>query len=138
MMKTKLCIECNLEQTVDSFYKSSRMKDGRQPVCKSCSRLRSKKHYHENKQNYIDRAVNSKRDLYQWLQRIKENQQCQYCGETKYWRLEFHHPDPTVKDGSISRLISDHTSKNKIVAEINKCEIVCRNCHADIHWAPKE
>jgi predicted DNA-binding protein YlxM (UPF0122 family) len=58
---------------------------------------------------------------------------CVKCGYNKYiGALEFHHLDPTVKDFTISN--SGHCrSWEKVKDELDKCILVCSNCHAEIH-----
>jgi predicted DNA-binding protein YlxM (UPF0122 family) len=58
---------------------------------------------------------------------------CVKCGYNKYiGALEFHHLDPTVKDFAISN--SGHCrSWEKVKDELDKCILVCANCHAEIH-----
>ena len=58
---------------------------------------------------------------------------CNRCGYDKCVEaLEFHHKDPAQKDFGISR--SGNTRGwNKIKAELDKCELVCANCHREIH-----
>lgn len=58
---------------------------------------------------------------------------CQRCGYDKYiGALEFHHMDPNEKDFLISR--KGHcTSWEKIKKELDKCILVCANCHREIH-----
>lgn len=58
---------------------------------------------------------------------------CQICGYNKYiGALEFHHVDPNLKDFSIS---TDGFTYGweKIKTEIDKCILVCSNCHKEIH-----
>lgn len=58
---------------------------------------------------------------------------CQKCGYNKsVWALSFHHLDPNEKDFNISR--KGHcTSWSKIKDELDKCILVCNNCHSEIH-----
>lgn len=61
---------------------------------------------------------------------------CQICGYSRsHAALDFHHLDPMEKDFSIS---SRMTSFNAIKAELDKCVLVCANCHREIHdgWHP--
>jgi hypothetical protein len=43
--------------------------------------------------------------------------------------LEFHHLDPKEKDLVISRSMS----WKRIEAELKKCELLCSNCHREVH-----
>lgn len=58
---------------------------------------------------------------------------CQVCGYNRCRSaLEFHHLDPNKKDFGIGA--SGHTrSWEKIKIELNKCIMVCANCHREIH-----
>jgi hypothetical protein len=55
---------------------------------------------------------------------------CSVCGETDPVVLEFHHEGN--KDTEVSRLIGRGASLDALKAEISKCRVVCRNCHARI------
>lgn len=57
---------------------------------------------------------------------------CQRCGYNKCIRaLEFHHTDPTQKDYGISNY--GVLSWEKVKIELDKCILVCANCHREIH-----
>lgn len=56
---------------------------------------------------------------------------CVVCGYKKSSRsLQFHHRDPTQKDFGIG---GKSLSWEKIKNELEKCELVCGNCHGEIH-----
>jgi hypothetical protein len=42
--------------------------------------------------------------------------------------MEFDHRDPSTKRSAVTRMIS-HTSVSRMLAEVDKCDIVCSNCH---------
>lgn len=63
---------------------------------------------------------------------VKKSSKCAACGESESCCLEFHHLDPSKKDGHISHMVR-HWGKARMLAEIAKCVIVCSNCHAKIH-----
>lgn len=58
---------------------------------------------------------------------------CSKCGYNKCIEaLEFHHKNPTEKDFSISR--KGHCrSWARVKNEIEKCDLLCANCHREIH-----
>lgn len=61
-----------------------------------------------------------------------EKRICQICGYNKCMRaLEFHHKDPTQKDFGISRQLNRNIDDLK--AEVDKCILLCSNCHAEEH-----
>ena len=56
---------------------------------------------------------------------------CEICGYDKCFRaLEFHHTDPDKKDFQIS---GKSVSWDRIKIELDKCVLVCSNCHSEIH-----
>lgn len=52
------------------------------------------------------------------------------CGYSKCIEaLEFHHLDPTEKEFEIS----DRRSWEALTAELDKCILLCANCHREYH-----
>ena len=63
---------------------------------------------------------------------------CDVCGDILLPReLEFHHRDPREKESRIAEMIGWHNIE-AIMKEVDKCDIVCRNCHRLIHYARNE
>lgn len=60
---------------------------------------------------------------------------CSVCGYSKCSAaLDFHHKDPAQKDFAISA--KGHTrSWDKVKIELDKCVLVCANCHREIHYS---
>lgn len=59
--------------------------------------------------------------------------QCKICGYSKcIAALTFHHRDPDKKDFGIAAR-GHCRSWAKVKAELNKCELLCNNCHAEVH-----
>ena len=56
---------------------------------------------------------------------------CQCCDYYKCIEaLEFHHLDPNIKSFTIS---GKSKSFNSLKSEVDKCILVCSNCHKEIH-----
>ena len=56
---------------------------------------------------------------------------CQNCGyKNSVYSLSFHHVNPDEKDFTIAAKIK---SWDKIQLELDKCVLVCNNCHGEIH-----
>lgn len=56
---------------------------------------------------------------------------CQLCGYARSLRaLDFHHVDPTTKQFSIAG--SHNRSWDSLRAELDKCLLVCSNCHGEL------
>ena len=71
-----------------------------------------------------------------WFKKYKMNQSCEICGETHYACLEFHHTNAN-KESAVSTMVAKGYPINEIVKEINKCQVVCANCHRKIHYKIK-
>ena len=58
---------------------------------------------------------------------------CSVCGYKKYiGALEFHHTDQGEKDFGLSERGLTQ-SWEKIKKELDKCILVCSNCHKEVH-----
>ena len=69
----------------------------------------------------------------QWAIDYKGNK-CQCCGyDTCLEALEFHHLDKTQKDFNISDRNLKTSDWPLIKSELDKCILVCANCHREIH-----
>jgi len=86
--------------------------------------------------------MNSKSKLVMESQRRKKlfaveqfGGKCQICGYDKCINaLSFHHVDPLTKKESPSYIIMRKSWKFAF-EELQKCILVCSNCHAEIHYA---
>lgn len=59
---------------------------------------------------------------------------CLDCGYNKYKEpLQFHHRDPTEKDFEISLRIVSLRSFERLKYELDKCDLLCANCHIKRH-----
>ena len=58
---------------------------------------------------------------------------CEHCGYSKSIRaLEFHHSDGESKDFNISSSVHNK-SWSLIAKELDKCVLLCSNCHREEH-----
>jgi hypothetical protein len=39
------------------------------------------------------------------------------------------------KEFSIAEAMDRNTRKQKLLEEMNKCDVLCANCHAKLHWS---
>lgn len=62
---------------------------------------------------------------------------CSKCGYNKCeGALQFHHSNPNEKDFAISEVNLNDTnfSIEKLLEEIDKCDLLCANCHFEEHY----
>lgn len=59
---------------------------------------------------------------------------CSVCGYSKSLSsLVFHHKNPMDKSFSICRGITKKFSIKKLLSEVDKCILLCSNCHGEYH-----
>lgn len=65
---------------------------------------------------------------------MKRGGKCEHCGySANIAALEFHHMNPEEKEFQVDlRAFSNH-SLEKLEAELDKCELLCSNCHREYH-----
>lgn len=96
-------------------------------ACKVVSKQRSKEAKRlKNSQHVVVYRQRVKRKAVQY-----KGGKCQGCGYDKCIRaLTFHHIDSKQKDFNIS---SSTVSWETIRKELDKCILLCANCHAEVH-----
>jgi predicted HNH restriction endonuclease len=93
------------------------------------------KYYDEHKSTQIERNRERRRKNRDWLRDYKSSLKCEVCGEDHIACLDFHHRDPQEKETSLFRVIWVKCwGKERILAEIAKCQVLCSNCHRKLHW----
>lgn len=91
------------------------------------------RHYLNNKKQYRQRAIQRRKDNKAYVQRYLKKHQCQKCGETDILCLDFHHTNNNNKVKNISQLVRNGVSLTTLQIEIDKCIVLCANCHNDHH-----
>jgi hypothetical protein len=130
-MEIKHCNKCGKDKPISEFGKNKSKKDGLQTMCKECVRAYGKLHYATHKEDYINRNRSYREHNREWLNSIKSQLKCSICGEDRIWCLDFHHTNPSEKEGSVSHMIQ---APNKLKSELEKCIVLCANCHRDVHY----
>jgi len=132
-MNTKKCYTCGKTKELTEFNKNKVRKDGFNSICRECSKARSKQYYAENREhhkkvvlaNNKKKTERNRRFVYEYL---LENP-CVDCGETDPVVLEFDHLPGCDKKYIISEMTSNGYSVESIKKEMEKCDVVCANCH---------
>lgn len=101
-----------------------------------------KKHAFETVRKYVITKKRTKtktpsESVIEWRKRTKlklieyKGGKCEICEYDRCSRaLEFHHKNPEEKDFQIS---GKSLSFEKLKNEVDKCILVCSNCHSEIH-----
>lgn len=134
MQTTKPCNTCKVHKDLDQFSKSSCTKDGKQHTCKKCAAEKTRKYYRQNdyREAASKRATEKKDRLKSVFDKIREINGCALCSERAVCALDYHHIDPSQKEGEVSKFMYQHNGP-KMIAEMRKCAVVCKNCHSKVH-----
>lgn len=121
-MDTKICSKCGKDLPLSAYHKNGFDAAGNQKYrgyCKECANALERERY-QKKKHFID----------------SQKCQCAKCGDTRTYVLDFHHKDKDEKEFTIGRLKKG--SLELIQNEINKCAVLCANCHREFHFLEKE
>lgn len=112
----RYCPRCKSECSIDQFY-NRRGKKNSSVYCKKCT---------------TDQVVERTKRLKQEMVDYKGGC-CEICGYDKYiGALDFHHINPNEKDFTIAK-VRQYKFDEVIKEELDKCMLVCSNCHRKIH-----
>lgn len=84
-----------------------------------------KQHYEDNKEKYVRQTMERRRKIRDWFMVLKASLKCARCPENDVRCLDFHHRDYQGKDRAVSILVCRGCSKETILAEIAKCDVLC-------------
>ena len=61
---------------------------------------------------------------------------CQRCGYDKCeGALQFHHRNPEEKEFTLGQInLSKDFSIDELLQEVDKCDLLCANCHSEEHY----
>ena len=87
---------------------------------------------HEDESCDHSEAVTIKRRAIKQMLIVYKGGACCHCGYNNCSRaLEFHHMDPEGKEFGVSKVLTRSISSLK--EEVDKCILLCSNCHAEEH-----
>lgn len=113
----KKCSSCGKLLDISFFYKERTEKAKPSGHCRECVRIVTKTRQRRIKQQMID----------------YKGGKCEICGYCKSTAaMDFHHKDPSKKDFTIAAAKNVSMSA-KIKEELDKCMLLCANCHREIH-----
>jgi hypothetical protein len=128
-----VCIKCEKDLPENEFHFKDKTKGVRKKTCKECTKKYRKTYYLENRESAInyslqtnkERAIRNQQFVWDYL---KEHP-CVECGESNPIVLQFDHIDENDKTKEISKLVTEKYGIDTIKKEIDKCQVLCANCH---------
>ena len=99
---------------------------------KFCSRKCKDKNWHTIETSYERQR---KRGIKRKLKLVElKNGCCEICGYDKNLAvLTFHHTDPKIKSFNLDLNNISQKHWGKVLEESKKCQLLCHNCHHEIH-----
>jgi len=107
-------------------------------MIKTCKKHGKTEHVLRNNGYYrcrkcVVEAVDRRRKKLKKMSVEYKGGKCERCGYDKYiGALDFHHIDPSTKDSDISGK-KQTASWEKVKKELDKCILLCANCHREEH-----
>jgi len=137
----------DLKSKFKTFNKGSKKEYGEERFCPKCKMMVKTENFNDrrgrkNSSVYCKpcttiQTVNRMRKLKQQMVDYKGGC-CQKCGYDKYLgALEFHHINPEEKDFNPSHL-KKYSFDERIKEELDKCLLLCANCHRETHYEINE
>lgn len=123
----KKCVQCN-----------NKLTGNQRKFCSgSC---KQKDHWHKKKLQPNTYHSQTKRALKRKLEFINIlGGSCSKCGYNKNLAaLEFNHLDPNTKLFSLCSRKLSNTNKKTLLVELEKCNLLCSNCHRELHYKEME
>lgn len=127
----KKCKQCGVLKPLSEYNKRSQNKDGLNTKCRQCTKANAKKHYHTNpsrKLTIMNRTKENCDKKKDYILNYLNIHPCAKCGESDIRCLEFNHLKN--KEHNIADMLRNNRSLLAIQSEIDKCEVLCANCHA--------
>src|SRR3989344_7382256 len=92
----------------------------------------AKRWYVQHKVFIKTQVKNRKKSLWKWISDHKKSLKCSVCSENHPATLDFHHMGN--KEFTIKYMVSNGYSPNRIKKEMDKCTVLCSNCHRKLHY----
>ncbi len=134
----RICGKCRKTKDINEFYTHTKGKDGFRTTCKKCH-IKTCTEYRKDHPLTQEQKLKNRDSSLAWKMKLKEiireakNVPCPDCNERyPYMCMEFDHVRGQ-KEFNIGQS-SANVSKDRLLREMQKCEVVCANCHRTIHF----
>lgn len=134
----KICTICNIEKPLTEFHVRNLSKGTYQSTCKSCRKTIDKEYYNKDKSKKYKGNEARRKLIREWINDYKRNVKCSICSESHIACLTFHHSNPKNKEFGIGDSNGYGRSIESIKKEIEKCIVLCANCHMKLHYEQRE
>lgn len=133
-LQTKLCGTCRQSRPPAEFNRKASRPDGLQEVCRECNRASSREYYARNREKHVrvivERTTKRRAEAKEFLVSYLREHPCVDCGMGDLRVLDFDHRPGVDKRSDIMAMVKDGFGIPRLLDEIEKCDVRCRNCHA--------
>jgi hypothetical protein len=131
----KQCSKCKIEKELTEFRIKNKTTGILHSWCIICKNEYDRNFYNDNairKAQIRKNNIIQKKRGKEFIKEYKESHACSKCGEQRWYVLDFHHL--LNKKNEIAELSRKGNSINSIKNEIEKCIVLCSNCHREEHY----
>ena len=131
MSAVKKCLGCGEAKSVDCFTKKSQNKSGLNARCRVCTQEMSRAHFERNKDYYRKKQSDRRKELIPVVKAYIQGERDRPCADCKrvfpLECMDFDH----IRGKKKFDVGGSHRDRSlkQIKEEIEKCEVVCSNCH---------
>jgi 5-methylcytosine-specific restriction endonuclease McrA len=133
----KKCTKCRTEKPLSEYFVRDKKTGRLHAQCKACYQAHRQTyysaHYQKYRDSYLERAQRRREKLRLEFRtkmlKYLSGKSCSVCGESDIRVLELDHIDPSQKRFTISQAVRLGYKWSEVLAEIQKCQILCANCH---------
>jgi len=117
----RICLKCKGEKINGDFYYHSG-KSNLRGTCKDCEKKDREKRLDDFKKECIE----------------YKGGKCIICGYDKCpASMDFHHRTRFDKEFNISEMRFGYKVTEEVIQELDKCDLLCKNCHNEVHSSKK-
>lgn len=134
----RVCNKCNIEKpltkkyfrTTFNYYKGVKKEYFRRG-CIDCEKVYWKENNKKNWQRGKIRLQKLREEMVEYL-----GGKCSICKMSFHTCVyDFHHKDPKTKKYNVSSMVGNYSSNRELIfKELDKCLLLCSNCHRNFHW----
>lgn len=126
----KVCSDCKQKKPFANYRWRDRSRNLKVKRCSECDTAWRSKDYQDKTDSYR-RRINQLHTELRAIVVEEKKHPCMDCGVCyPPYVMDFDHRDPTQKVSKISNLMR-WGSKDKLLIELEKCDLVCANCHRE-------
>ena len=126
-VELRVCARCGEPKPLNGYHNSH---TGQYTYCRDCRNEYDRRYYREHSRSARLARRRSQIDAARlWMAEIKSGVPCADCGEMfPTYVMQWDHLPEFEKINQVSIMVASRT-REAVLAELEKCELVCANCH---------